>query len=197
MPLSSLDGHTGVRLDAVATRYGSYHVAASAGAINGDAFGDMIIGAWSTCVPEVFQGSGAAYMVFGSVAAQPAGIDTLICDSMDHPIDGGSGTHTLRLTGHGLVLGLTALPQNRLVGIDIIDLSSDGNNTLGLNLGDVVDLSDSAALRIDGNARDFVFVGTPDWQQGSNQILGSQTYASCTLGGASLLLDLDITQSFG
>ncbi len=98
------------------------------------------------------------------------------------------------MNGHDQSLDLTAIPSTRLGGLDVIDITGDGNNNLRLNLADVLDLSDHAALRIDGNAGDAVTMVTSGWTHGVNQVLGGQTYASYTLGGASLWVDVDITQ---
>jgi hypothetical protein len=82
-----------------------------------------------------------------------------------------------------------------VVGVDVIDLAGDGNNALRLSLSDVIDSSDHAALRIDGNAGDSLTVTTSGWSRGTDQVVGSQSYASYAHGGASLLVDLDITQT--
>ncbi len=58
-------------------------------------------------------------------------------------IVGGNGTDTLRLDGSGLTLDLTSVRDNRLQGIEVIDLTGSGNNTLTLTAREVLNLSDS------------------------------------------------------
>jgi VCBS repeat-containing protein len=61
--LSTLDGTTGFRLDGAATYDFSGHPVASAGDVNGDGFGDLIVGAESADPGGNY--SGASYVVFG------------------------------------------------------------------------------------------------------------------------------------
>jgi hypothetical protein len=64
-------------------------------------------------------------------------------------IDGGSGIDTLALSGSGLVLDLNQVASpaglapnggSRIDGIEIIDLTGTGNNTLWLSAAEVLDL---------------------------------------------------------
>ena len=100
---------------------------------------------------------------------------------------------TLRIDGSNVTLDFTALSQNKLTGIDALNAAGTGDNHVKLTLQDVIDVSDHASLRIDGNAGDTVEMTTAGWTQDANQTLGSQSYASYTHGGASLLVDLDMT----
>jgi hypothetical protein len=65
-------------------------------------------------------------------------------------IDGGSGIDTITLAGSGLALDLTTIAnqgastpgsQSRIESIERIDLTGSGNNTLTLNLRDVLDMA--------------------------------------------------------
>lgn len=51
---------------------------------------------------------------------------------------------TLRLDGSGLLLKLTTLADNRLLGIETIDITGSGNITLTLNQREVLNLSDES-----------------------------------------------------
>src|SRR5262245_64534866 len=64
--LSSLDGTTGFRLDGVALLDQSGRSVASAGDINGDGFGDLIVGAYGADPNGSL--SGSSYVVFGKAA---------------------------------------------------------------------------------------------------------------------------------
>jgi hypothetical protein len=108
-------------------------------------------------------------------------------------IYGGGGTDTLRLAGAGLVLDFTALANDKVQGIEKLDITGTGNNTVKLALSDVLDLSDTSnQLAIDGNGGDTVnLVG--QWTPGA--VAGG--YQGYTLGAgasmATLLVDADIT----
>lgn len=114
-------------------------------------------------------------------------------DALDHHLAGDTGVDTLRVDGSGITLDFTPLVQNRITGIDDVDLTGSGNNQLKLSLSDLIDVSDHAGLRVDGNAGDSFEMTTTGWTHGADQVLGSQTYASYTHGGATLLVDLDLS----
>jgi hypothetical protein len=103
-------------------------------------------------------------------------------------VDGGSGTDTLAILGGGRTLDLTALANNKISGIERIDITGGGDNTLDIAMGDLLDLSDSTnQLMVNGNAGDTVdLVGT--WSAGA-AVGGYDTY---TQGAAKILIDIDI-----
>jgi hypothetical protein len=97
----------------------------------------------------------------------------------------------LALTGSGVTIDLIALANNRVAGIEKINLAGSGNNTLTLTLGDLLELSDTSnQLIVDGNAGDVVNAGS-GWTDGG--VAGG--YHSYTQGAAILLVDTDITQN--
>ena len=76
--LSSLDGNTGFRLDGVAgIDYSGYSVSA-AGDVNGDGYGDVIIGAFGAD-PNAAS-SGSSYVVFGKASGFAATMDFSVLD---------------------------------------------------------------------------------------------------------------------
>jgi hypothetical protein len=89
IPLSSLDGKTGFRIDGVAAgdRSGRYSSGARVGDVNGDGFGDVIVGA-NGADPHG-SGSGSSYVVFGKASGFGASLDL---SSLD-------GTNGFRLDG--------------------------------------------------------------------------------------------------
>ena len=104
-------------------------------------------------------------------------------------IDGGGGTDTLRFDGF-LELNLTTIANNKITGIEAIDMTGAANNTLTLGLQDILDLSDTSnSLRIDGNTGDAVVVSDGTWTQGTDQVINSVTYQVYTLGASTLLID--------
>jgi hypothetical protein len=117
--------------------------------------------------------------------------------------DGGSGTDTLELDGSSLHLDLTALPDSRTRSLERIDIGGTGNNTLTLNVLEVLNLSDeSNELLVLGDAGDVVNQG-PGWTAaasgGTNgngtSTIDGQTYQIYNAGQAALLVDTDMTVS--
>jgi len=130
--------------------------------------------------------------------AGEGGNDTLIYDPLDSRIDGGAGGDVLRLAGSGLTLDLTLVPDNVITGIETVDLTGSGNNTLILRMSDALALSSTTAmLRVDGNAGDQLNASdAPSWIHGTDQVSGGNAYRVYTQGLATLLIDSDITTDF-
>ena len=112
-------------------------------------------------------------------------------------IDGGSGTDTLALSGSGLVLDLTEVANpaagaphggSRLSGIEIVDLTGTGDNTLKLTARDVLDLTDFNGvltsgpganrhqLLVDGNEGDRVVLTESGWNHAGQHTVYGQSY---------------------
>jgi Ca2+-binding RTX toxin-like protein len=82
-------------------------------------------------------------------------------------IDGGSGTDTLALTGSGLTLNLASIADNKLQGIEAIDLGA-GGNALRLTALEVRNLSDTSnTLRVTGGTGASVSFDDTGWVQGA------------------------------
>ncbi|VVM17633.1 RTX toxins and related Ca2+-binding proteins [uncultured Gammaproteobacteria bacterium] len=72
-------------------------------------------------------------------------------------VDGGGGVDTLKLDGAGLTLDLTSISNTRIQDIEIIDIRGSGDNTLKLNLNDLLDASTSTnILKVLGDSGDTV-----------------------------------------
>lgn len=122
------------------------------------------------------------------------GNDHLFYDAADGRIQGASGTDTLRIRGGGTVLDLTVEPDSQITKIERILLTGNGNNTLKTSLSDVLAISSTDVLRVDGNAGDAVQRGT-GWVRGADQTIGTNTYRTYTQSTATLLVDTDITNT--
>jgi len=108
---------------------------------------------------DTLVGAGGADVLLGG-----AGDDRLhVADLGFARVVGGTGTDTLVLDGAGLVLNLATLAPGRLQGIEAIDLTGGGDNRLVLTAQSVLALSDTAALRIDGDAGDRISFGDSVW----------------------------------
>jgi hypothetical protein len=124
-----------------------------------------------------------------------AGDDVIaISDLNFNRIKGGSGIDTLRVDGSGMFFDLRATANNRIAGIEQIDLNDSGGNALAFNKLDVLALSDTNQLVILGNTSDVVVSFGQGWQESGTQTLGSNLYNEYAVGGVSLLVDSDISQ---
>ena len=124
------------------------------------------------------------------------GNDTLAIPDADFSdtrrLVGGSGTDTLRLDGSGIRLDLTRISDNRIVNVEVIDISGRGANTLHLNFREVVNLSsDSNTLLVRGNTGDKVSIGI-DWLLGGTEIVGAETFDVFTQDAAILKIQQSV-----
>ena len=125
-------------------------------------------------------GAGADTLLGGN------GTDTLTWDALDITIDGGNGQDTL-LAG-GADIDLTAF-GGTLASIENIDLSGDNTaNSVVLGVQDVLDMSSSGTVTIDGDVGDIVDAGT-GWTDAG--IAGG--FHVYTQGLATIKLDVDLT----
>ncbi len=107
-------------------------------------------------------------------------------------IAGGNGTDTLRLDGSGIVLDLTTRLDNRIQGIEQINLTGSGSNTLTLNVLEVLNISDESNLLVVlRDANDIVNRGA-GWTRQADEILGGSTFEVYTQGAATLKIQTSI-----
>jgi Ca2+-binding RTX toxin-like protein len=134
-------------------------------------------------------------------------------------VDGGTGIDTLKLDGAGLVLDLTALAPTVVQSIEKVDVSGSGDNTLKLNLIDVLQHANTSnafnasnttsglaakvtrnQLMIDGDTGDKVVLSDlTNWTaDATNVVAGGTTYVAYNhnTSAAQLLIDqqLAVTQ---
>ena len=129
------------------------------------------------------------------VLAGGGGNDVLAWDAADAAADdavnGGAGKDTLSLTTGNL--NLTALGQDVIHGIEVVELSTAGANTLKLARQDLLDLSNTSnRLEVAGTSDDKVVVTDGTWASGGTTTIGAQLYDVYTSGAATLLVDADI-----
>ena len=137
-----------------------------------------------------------------------AGDDNLVFDEQSyieqHTFDGGTGTDTLSfLTPFTIYEELNIdISTMNIVNIEILNItnddpfSNDSPEHLLLTLSDVLNVTDGDnELRIDGNPNDSATSEGQGWTQGADQVIGSETYNVYTAGGATLLIDEDISQT--
>ncbi|SHA06385.1 Flagellar hook-length control protein FliK [Bathymodiolus thermophilus thioautotrophic gill symbiont] len=113
-------------------------------------------------------------------------------------IDGGSNTDTLKLEGSNLNLNLAKIDNGRIQDIEIIDLTGSGNNSLDLNLSDLLDISsETNVLKIIGDTGDTVNIqhGVNDFIKGSAETEDGVTYnvySNANATTAELWIDQDL-----
>ncbi|MFT4173945.1 MAG: hypothetical protein QM639_15375, partial [Rhodocyclaceae bacterium] len=128
---------------AVAAQVGIVGVANT---LTGTAAADTLIG---RALADTLVGGGGADAFYGG-----AGADTLVLNASNVAslnlagahVDGGSGIDTLSLAntgGVGITLDLTAIGNTKLVGIERFDITGTANNTLTLNVAELLALPDS------------------------------------------------------
>ena len=112
-------------------------------------------------------------------------------------LDGGTGIDTLRLDAAGDRFGpgigdldLTAIPDNRIVDIEIIDITGRADNTLTLDFQEVVNLSShSNTVTVFRNLEDTVNIG-PGWTQQADQQVGDDLFEVFTQDAATLNIEI-------
>jgi len=155
--------------------------------LTGTAAADVIVAGQAN---DTLIGNGGSDILYAG-----AGNDAIaISDLNFNRIKGGSGIDTLRVDGSGMFLDLSASANNRITGIEQIDLNDSGSNTLTFNKLDVLALSNTNQLAILGNTSDVVVSLGQGWQENGTQTLDGNLYNEYAVGGSSLLVDSDISQ---
>jgi hypothetical protein len=133
-------------------------------------------------------------------------------------IDGGTGIDTIKLDGTGLVLDLTAVAATAVQDIEKVDLTGSGDNTLKLNLTDILQHATSSnvinasnttsglaatvsknQLMVDGDTGDkLVLTDLTNWTADTtNVVAGGHTYVAYNhnTSAAQLLIDQQVIVS--
>ena len=90
------------------------------------------------------------------------GDDTLIYDNADRKIDGGAGIDLLKIGASGITVDLSQPSLGKITGIEKLDLSGAGNNSLIVNATSLLNLTgpDGHELYVTGDAGDNIRIHT-------------------------------------
>ncbi|MBM79509.1 MAG: hypothetical protein CMJ78_02810 [Planctomycetaceae bacterium] len=116
------------------------------------------------------------------------GVASIINGALE--IHGAGGDDRVTIDGNGLDFNLTRLADNIFSGIEDIDIAGDGDNTLEVNLAEVLSLADNDDLRIRANAGDLINIG-PGWSQTGTEEVDGQTFRIISQGDATLRVSQD------
>lgn len=124
-----------------------------------------------------------------------AGNDKLVFDSSDAAIDGGAGQDALQVKGAGIAIDLTSIADDVISGIEEIDLTGSGSNSLLMVTTDVAALSNTSdTLIVSGDIGDQITIdGT--WSLDGSFDIGSHVYVQYTNGLVNLQVDSAIDRS--
>ncbi len=149
----------------------------------GGASGDDVL--YGGSGDDILDAASGADLLYGG-----AGDDVLVWNPSNAGLDGGSGTDTLSAAGADMDLTTFA---GSATGLETIGLAGDASpNALTLSAPDVLDMSQTGSLTIDGDAGDSLDAGT-GWTFTGSDGSGHAVYTQMVDGNlATLLVDLDI-----
>ena len=99
---------------------------------------------------------------------------------------GGNGLDTLRLDASGVLLDLVALPDNRIIDVERIDLSGSGANTLKLSVDDVRTISDESNVLLVMRDADDTVISGDGWTPADDEVIDGETFQVLTRGVVTL-----------
>ena len=214
--LAGLDGADGFRIDGVESYDYSSRSVSAAGDVNGDGFGDVIVGAPGSYPAGDHRSAGESYVIFGKAAGFGAALALADLDGADgFRIDGvdgydGSGASVSAAgdfngDGFGDVIvgayqaasyaGESYILFGKAAGFDaalaLTDLDgADGFRIDGIDPGDYAGAAVSAAGDVNGDGFGDVFIGAPSGDSGGGVLAGESYLVFGRAGGVGAALAL-------
>lgn len=151
--------------------------------LSGTSGADAIIGGQGD---DLLHGAGGADVLRGGQGDDILGVTDLTF----RRIVGGRGLDTLRIEASGLSLDLSAIPDVRITGIEQIDITGSGNNSLTIgNVREVLNLSDTSnRLIVRRDLGDTVNIGS-GWTEVAPVTYDGKPFRVYTQGAASLAIE--------
>jgi len=177
VPLSSLNGTNGFRLDGINSRDYSGASVSDAGDVNGDGFDDLIVGAWNAD-PNGISGAGESYVVFGGSSGQRFSIEERsLVGGEEWVISGlnlGDGTDITHVTLCGVEATILSQTSNSVTVIT-------GQGLIG-GVGDIFVISDSLGSTSLVNGFNYIKVDqTIDFLSIDDQLVTNTVVLSATV----------------
>ena len=155
--------------------------------LTGSAGADVMIGGAGD---DIMNGLGGADVLRGGAGND----DIAVSDLSFTRIAGGLGDDVLDLQGSALSFDLTATSDTKITGIEEIDLTGTGNNSVTLSANDVAAISDTGVLRVFGDTGDAV-VTTDTWTSFCITEFEGDPFRIFELDGKTLLIGFDVDVS--
>lgn len=147
---------------------------------------------------DVLNGGGGPDVLHGGAGNDTLGIST----PFFRRVDGGSGFDTLQLQGVGMALSLAAAGE-RILGIERVDMTGAGANTLTVTLDDIIRASGSGLNQLvvtggDADGDTLVLNGASSITATAD-VFGGEAATRYTFAGSNavLIVDNDVTVTFG
>ncbi|MBL4602699.1 MAG: cadherin-like domain-containing protein, partial [Emcibacteraceae bacterium] len=103
--------------------------------------------------------------------------------------------NTVVFVGQDMIFDFSRLGNIDNPPVENVDITGSGDNTVVLTAAEVLQFTDNNnILTILGDTGDSVESAGEGWVQGADQLIDTDTYSTYTAGGATLLIDADITQ---
>ena len=146
---------------------------------------------------DTIYGGAGSDTIFGDAGDDIVMFEGEALGGLDLLVDAGADDDVLQFEGTNLLLDLTSSNYNNVfANFESIDLGDNGNNTLKINPDDVLEMSSTNTLVIDGDGTDSV-EATSGWALVDNDVdQGGNNYSLYSgTGGAQILIDNLIDQS--
>src|SRR6185503_12732125 len=108
-------------------------------------------------------------------------------------VDGGGGQDKLVLLGSSQTFNFTTLANNKLSGIETVDITGSGNNSITLGFADIMAINDgdNAAFTLAGTSHGLVVAGN------SGDTVTLQSYDPDGAGGIAAALWTQVASNVG